>query len=333
MSPGSARAVRSAVLACLLGMLTLAGCGAPQPAASPAAHVAASPLPVRPLEQTPTPRLPATVRSADGRQVTVASAARILPLTGAISEVVFTLGLGGNVVGRDIAATFPQAADLPLVTRAHDVAVEGVLALRPTVILADPDTGPPEAMRQLRDSGVPVVIVEPAWSLPEVAPRIRAIARALGVEPAGEDLVRRTEDQIAAARARVPADAPRPRVAFLYMRGTAGVYLLGGKGSGADSMIEAAGAIDAGKAMGLDKAFSPITTEALIAARPDVILVMTKGLASVGGIDGLVKITGIAQTPAGRQRRIVDIEDGSLLSFGPRTAQALDLLVERLYRA
>ncbi|WP_459799822.1 heme/hemin ABC transporter substrate-binding protein [Herbidospora sp. RD11066] len=284
-----------------------------------------------PLASAPTPRLPVTVDSDDGARVRVTDVSRILPLTGAISEVVFTLGLGGNVVGRDIAATFPQAAHLPLVTRAHDVAVEGVLALRPTVILADPDTGPPEAMRQLRDSGIPVVVVDVAESLPEVAPRIRTIARALGVQEAGEELVARTEDQIAAARARVPRQEARLRVAFLYMRGTAGVYLIGGAGSGADSLIEAAGAVDAGTAMGLDKAFSPITTEALIAAKPDVILVMTKGLASVGGIDGLVRISGIAQTPAGRNRRVVDIEDGSLLAFGPRTAQALDLLVERLY--
>ncbi|WP_344484790.1 heme/hemin ABC transporter substrate-binding protein [Nonomuraea monospora] len=314
-------------------------CACGSPARPPLAATTRTPQeqpPAPPLEilpGTPDPKLPTEVTSADGKQVTITDASRILPLTGAISEVVFTLGLGNRVVGRDIAATFPEAAHLPLVTRAHDVSVEGVLSLRPTVILADEETGPPEAMEQLRGSGIPVVIVKPAWSLPEVAPRIKAIAQALGVAEAGERLAGRTEAQVKAARAKAPAGAAKPRVAFLYLRGTAGVYLIGGKGSGADSMIEAAGGVDAGTAMGLTKAFTPITSEALIAARPDVILVMSKGLQSVGGIDGLVRIQGIAQTPAGQRRRVVDVEDGSLLNFGPRTARVLETLVERMHQA
>ncbi|SEG63614.1 iron complex transport system substrate-binding protein [Nonomuraea solani] len=316
--------------ASITGCASVTGCASTPPPSAPRAPVQTAP-PLEILPDVPRPDLPVKLTSADGRKITVTDVSRILPLTGAISEVVFTLGLGGNVVGRDIAATFPQAAHLPLVTRAHDVSVEGVLSLRPTVILADRDTGPPEAMEQLRGSGIPVVIVDPAWSLPEVTPRIKAIAKALGVPGAGERLAERTEAQVRAARAKAPTGAPRPRVAFLYLRGTAGIYLIGGKGSGADSMIEAAGGVDAGSAMGLTKAFTPITTEALIAARPDVILVMSKGLASVGGIDGLVKIQGIAQTPAGRHRRVIDVEDGSLLNFGPRTARVLETLVERLY--
>ncbi|GAA2211699.1 ABC transporter substrate-binding protein [Nonomuraea monospora] len=319
--------------------MLVAMCACGSPARPPLAATTRTPQeqpPAPPLEilpGTPDPKLPTEVTSADGKQVTITDASRILPLTGAISEVVFTLGLGNRVVGRDIAATFPEAAHLPLVTRAHDVSVEGVLSLRPTVILADEETGPPEAMEQLRGSGIPVVIVKPAWSLPEVAPRIKAIAQALGVAEAGERLAGRTEAQVKAARAKAPAGAAKPRVAFLYLRGTAGVYLIGGKGSGADSMIEAAGGVDAGTAMGLTKAFTPITSEALIAARPDVILVMSKGLQSVGGIDGLVRIQGIAQTPAGQRRRVVDVEDGSLLNFGPRTARVLETLVERMHQA
>lgn len=124
----------------------------------------------------------------------------------------------------------------------------------------------------------------------------------------------------------------RPKVAFLYMRGTAAVYLIGGKGSGADSLIAAAGAEDAGTASGLTKPFTPITSEALIKARPDVILMMTKGLESVGGVDGLQDIPGIRETPAGMDRRVVDLEDGVLLGFGPRTPLVIDILVDRIHR-
>ncbi|NUP20136.1 MAG: ABC transporter substrate-binding protein [Streptomyces sp.] len=284
-----------------------------------------------PLEgRPPTPKLPVTVDSSDGRAVTVEDASRILPLNGGVAEIVFTLGLGDRVVGRDITATFAEAKKLPQVTKAHDVSAESVLSLRPTVVLADTDTGPKEAIDQIRDAGVPVVVLDPATELADVTTRTTRVAEALGVPGAGKALNRRMSDELAAARAVVPKGS-RPRVAFLYMRGSAAVYLIGGKGSGADSLIEAAGAVDAGKEAGLDKPFTPITSEALVRAQPDVILMMTKGLESVGGVEGLVEIPGIGQTPAGMNRRVVDMEDGVLLGYGPRTPLVIDILVDRIH--
>lgn len=284
-----------------------------------------------PLEGTaPTPELPVTVDSSDGRKVTVEDASRILPLNGGVAEIVFTLGLGDRVVGRDITATFEEAKKLPLVTKAHDVSAESVLSLEPTVVLADTDTGPDEAIDQIRDAGVPVVVLDPATKLADVATRTTRIAEALGVPAAGEALNERIDGELAAARAGVP-EGSRPKVAFLYLRGSAAVYLIGGEGSGADSLVEAAGAVDAGKESGLDKPFTPITSEALVKAQPDVILMMTKGLESVNGVDGLLEVPGIAQTPAGLDRRVVDLEDGVLLGYGPRTPLVIDILVDRIH--
>lgn len=288
---------------------------------------------VEPLAAAPRPRLPAHLRSADGRRVTVTSTDRIVPLTGSLSEIVFTLGLGKQVVARDITATFEQARKLPLVTRAHDVSAEGVLSLRPTLVLADTTTGPVEAMGQIRDAGIPLVVVDPAKGLGDIGRRIDAVADALGVPESGAALKRRTDRRIDAVRKSVPVrkGSARPRVAFLYLRGSASVHLLGGRDSGAASLLEAAGAVDAGKASGLDKDFTPITSEALARAAPDAILVMTAGLASVGGVDGLVKLPGVAETPAGMDRRVVAIDDGVLLNYGPRTDQVLKSLVTQLY--
>ncbi|GAB7108321.1 ABC transporter substrate-binding protein [Streptomyces phaeofaciens JCM 4814] len=285
-----------------------------------------------PLEgEAPAPELPVTVDSSDGRKVTVTDTSRILPLNGGVAEIVFTLGLGDRVVGRDITATFEEAKKLPQVTKAHDVSAESVLSLEPTVVLADTDTGPGEAIDQIRDAGIPVVVLDPATELSDVTTRTTRIAEALGVPAAGRALNTRMSDELAAARAAVP-EGSRPKVAFLYMRGSAAVYLIGGRGSGADSLLDAAGAVDAGTDAGLDRPFTPITTEALAQAQPDVILMMTKGLESVGGLDGLLRIPGIAQTPAGMNRRIVDLEDGVLLSFGPRTPLVIDILVDRVHR-
>jgi len=116
----------------------------------------------------------------------------------------------------------------------------------------------------------------------------------------------------------------------LYLRGPAGVYLIGGPGSGPDSIIAAAGAADAGSAVGLDLAFTPLTPEAMVEAAPDVLLVTTTGLDSVNGISGLVELAGVAQTPAGKARRVITAEDGLLFSFGPRTPSLIESLRQEI---
>ncbi|AKN68969.1 ABC transporter substrate-binding protein [Streptomyces sp. PBH53] len=331
------RRLRSQLAGALVSLLVLAagatGCGGSSGTAggagTPGTTAAADR--VEPLPGTPQPRLPVTVRSADGHEVTVRRAGRIVPLSGSLSEIVFTLGLGRRVVARDITATFQQAAKLPVVTRNHDVSAESVLSLKPDLVLAEKTTGPAEAMDQIRAAGIPVLVVAPAKGLADVGPRIRAVAGALGVPAAGTELTRRSEQRIAAVLETVPRHRDKPRVAFLYLRGSASVYLIGGADSGATSLLEAAGAVDAGAASGLTKDFTALTSEALAQAAPDAVLVMSKGLRSVGGVDGLLKIPGVAQTPAGLDRRVVSVEDGVLLNYGPRTDRVLASVVHQLY--
>ncbi|MFF1907817.1 hemin ABC transporter substrate-binding protein [Kitasatospora sp. NPDC058218] len=314
-------------------LLALTACGSGAGAAGAAAEAGASRAPdaVEPLPEEPAPRLPATAASADGRRVTVTSADRIIPLNGSLAEIVFSLGLGPKVVARDVSTTFQQAAALPVITQAHDVSAEGVLSLHPTVVLADRSTGPAEAIAQIRAAGVPLIVLDDAKQLADVGPRIDTVAAGLGVPDAGRQLKERTEQRITGARAALPTADRHPKVAFLYLRGSASVFLLGGPASGATSLIEAVGGEDAGKTAGLTGDFTPLTSEALVKAAPDAILVMSKGLESVGGVDGLLKLPGVAQTPAGLDRRIVSIEDGQLLSYGPRTPQVLREIADQLY--
>jgi len=324
--------LRTAPALALLLALTVVGC-TPSSGVSTADPGLARDVPIVPLDVRPEPILPVTVRGDDGRDVVVTDVARVVPLVAGVAEIVQALGLGDLMVAREAGATFPELAGLPIVTDGHAVVAEAVLAVRPTLVLVDAATGPAEAVAQLRASGVPVVVVPQAWTLADVSPRIRAVADALGVAEAGERLVARTEAELDAAAELLPAIDPPPRIAFLYLRGSAGIQLLGGPGSGADALVARLGALDAGTAIGLDRAYTPITSEALIAARPDVIVVMRSGLASVDGIEGLVALPGVAQTPAGRARRVVAIDDALLLSFGPRTGAVLTILAEGIAAA
>jgi iron complex transport system substrate-binding protein len=277
----------------------------------------------------PAPGEPIVITAADLPEITALGAPgaqtpeRIVSLATGVGETLVALGVGDRVVGRDETSEMPAAAEV--VTQAHNVSAERVIALDPDVVIVDAQTTPPEALDQIAASGARIVDVPEAWTLADMAPRTQAIAEAIGVDPAA--LLATLPGETAASPA---PDAPR--VAFLYLRGTSAIYLLGGQGSGADALIEAAGGVDAGAEAGLDP-FVPLTAEALVALDPDVLLVMTGGLESVNGVDGLVALPGVAQTTAGRERRIVAVDDEVLLSYGPRTGALVELLRTALAQA
>ena len=281
------------------------------------------------LAPASTPDLPAAVTDTTGKRVVVRDTSRIVSLSGGISETLVSIGLADNIVGRDVSSDFDEVIRASLVTNGHDVSAEGVLSLDPSLVLADARTGPPETLAMIENAGVPVVRVPEVWALSEVPQRVEAIAAAVGRSPAADAINTQMAAEFATIAAET-ADDP-PVVAFLYLRGTAAVYLLGGRGSGGDDMIAAAGGIDAGTRAGLEN-FTPLTPEALVSSAPDVILVMTKGLESVGGREGLLQLPGVGATPAGRAGRVVAIPDGELLSFGPRTPQTVRTLAEQLRR-
>lgn len=283
--------------------------------------------------------LPATVTDAQGTAVTVTDASRILTLDiyGSLSRIVFELGLGDQVVARDVSTGFPEAAHLPVVTEnGHDLNAEAILDAAPTVILTDTSLGPWDTILQMRDAGIPVVVVDSHRSLESVGSLIEQVGAALGVPERAAALAARSTAAVDAKIAQIAAVAPsdpaqKLRMMFLYVRGQSGVYYLFGEESGADSLIKALGGIDVAGEIGW-KGMRPITDEALVDANPDLLIMMTKGLESVGGVDGLAEhLPAVAQTDAGRHRRIVDMSDTTVLSFGPAAADVLDALAVAVY--
>lgn len=269
----------------------------------------------------------AGAQEAPAPSATTAQAARIIPLNSDVAEIVFALGLADQVVGVDLSAMgLPEARGKKQIGYQRTLAAEGILSLKPTVLVGTEEAGPPAVIEQLKGAGVPLVLVPTgAASVDDVPGKIEQVAQALGVADQGKRLAAGTKTEIDAAKGRVDA-AKKPRVAFLYLRGQSKTYQLGGAGTRADAMITAAGGVDAGTEAGV-KGFKPITAEAMVEAAPDVILVMKMGLESVGGEQGLLKLPGVAQTPAGKNKRIVSVDDLELLGMGPRTGKALDQLV------
>jgi iron complex transport system substrate-binding protein len=251
---------------------------------------------------------------------------KVIALANGSAEIIDSLGLKSILIGRDIASTEPALESVPVVTSGHQVVAEKIIALSPDLVIIDSSVGPTEAIASLKRAGIKVVQISEVWTVAGISEKVMEVASLLGVESTGKKLASLVESTIVSASKKISGS---PRVLFLYLRGGNSIYLVGGSGSGADSLLASIGAVDVGATPG-SKPFTPLTAESLIALKPDVILVMTKGLDSVGGVSGLIELPGVAQTPAGKNSRIISVDDSLLLSFGARTPSLLTKLAEAL---
>lgn len=250
---------------------------------------------------------------------------RIVSLANGAAEVIVSLGLKSHLVGRDTASSFTGDARIPIVTQAHAISAEKVLAVRPTLVLINASTGPAVALKQLKSAGVKIVIIPEAYSLSGMRSKYTSILRAISINPK-DPVAIKLLDSIPIVSS---VATGKTGIAFLYLRGTSGIYLLGGKGSGADALIRMAGGIDVGATKDSNP-FMPLTPEALVTINPSIILVMQKGLESVGGSKGLFALSGIAQTTAGINQRVIAVDDSLLLAFGPRTQGLITKLTDAI---
>ena len=174
--------------------------------------------------------------------------------------------------------------------------------------------------------------MEPERTIDSVGEDITTLGDALGLPDEARELADRSTKEIDEAKEAIKKLVPDDpmRMAFLYARGNGGVFFIMGDGTGAQDLIEGIGGVDLAAENNLSYA-EPANAEALARINPEVIIMMTNGLESTGGIDGLLERPGVAQTTAGQKKRIVTIPDGQSLAFGPMTGQTLVKLAKAVY--
>jgi iron complex transport system substrate-binding protein len=252
---------------------------------------------------------------------------RIVAIGGAVTEIIHALGEEDRLVARDSTSVYPpQALDLPDVGYIRQLSPEGVLSVDPDLIIALEGSGPPEALQVLTAARVPMVMVPERFDGEGLADKIKVVGAALGVAEAAEDLANRIEDELDVVAAEVAVRSQHPRVLFvLSMSG--GRIMAAGQNTAADAIITLGGGVNVIDAF---DGYRQLTDEAVIEAAPDVILMMEREGAHDAQPEQLFVHPALASTPAGRRRQAIRMDGAFLLGFGPRTAEAVRELAERL---
>ena len=266
------------------------------------------------------------VTDADDKTVVITSSERIVSLNGSTTEILFALGVGDNVVGCDASSTYPKGIKekLPSVGYQYGLNAEGILSLNPTLVIGRDDVRPPQVVQQLRMAGVTVLLLKEPRSFETAKQRLLTIGKAVNREKKANALAKALDTDIKKLETKLAArkGEPKQKALFLYLRGTQTTLVLG-TDTAPGAMFDIVGAENAAANI---KGNKPMTAEAVIAAQPDVYVLFTSSLESIGGIDGLLKLPGLAHTPAGRNRRVVTLDGQYLSGFGPRCGRAaLDL--------
>jgi iron complex transport system substrate-binding protein len=276
------------------------------------------------------PARSATVKDALGRQVKIENSSRIISIGGAITEILYAMGLEDRIIGVDVTSLYPPQAmkEKPNVGYMRQLSPEGVLGLGPTLVLANDGSGPKDAIAVLEGASVPFVRIPDHFTADGIVERIRLVAAAAGYPARGECLVKQVNaglSQLVTLRKGIERPA---RVVFI-LSFTNGKPMIAGRGTAADGIIKLAGAENAFSDF---EGYKMVSDEAIVAAQPDAILGMKRSNFNMTP-EEIFQYPAFALTPAAKRKSYISMDGLYLLGFGPRTAFAASDLAHALYPA
>lgn len=254
---------------------------------------------------------------------------RIVSLGSAITETIDALGKGSDIVATDVTSEYPvYIKKLPKVSRSRSLSVEGLMQYNPDLIIAPEGDISASLLAQLKKLNIKVLNIRQEFSVKGAEKFIMDIANGLQLKKEGEALVQQTYAKLGPVLKDVKTNAQKPlKVLFIYARG-AGNMTVAGKGSNMDAIIQLAGAKNAVQEFTDFKSYS---TEALVKANPDVLLLFDFGISSLGGKNAILKMPGVKLTNAGKNNRIVEVDGPLMVNFGARLPDAINDLFKKLY--
>jgi iron complex transport system substrate-binding protein len=267
------------------------------------------------------------IHDARGHDVAIGHPSRIVAIGGAITEILYALGVEDRIVAVDTTSLYPPKAmaDKPNVGYMRQLSAEGVLGLNPQIVLAIAGSGPKETIDVIDAAKIPLIMVPETYSEAGMLEKIRMVAKVAGVEARGKCLATAVSDDLAALRKLRVKEKTAPRVMFV-MSFLDGRAMVAGQKTAANEIIKLAGGINVADSF---DGYKIMTDEAIVAAKPEHVLSMERGKDSVQA-DALFASPSFALTPAARTKSFVAMDGLYLLGFGPRTAAAARDLATRI---
>ena len=249
---------------------------------------------------------------------------RIVSINGAISEVIAGLGHANKVVATDVTSNYPeQIQALPKVGHNRSIQAEGILSQNPDLLVVTKNDCNPKVVEQIKKAGVKVIVFKHELSIKGTNQLIKAVNDSLNLNGNTDSLIA----LVNTPAIKIQKSDSVPKVLFIYARG-AGTLMVAGEKTQMESIIQIAGGANAVKGF---ESFKPLTSEALVAANPDVILMFNSGASSLGNV--LENVPGIMETNAGKNNAIITMDGQYLAGFGPRVGEAALELNTKLFNA
>lgn len=268
------------------------------------------------------------VKDAQGRQIKIEDSSRIISIGGAITEILYAMGLENRIIGVDVTSLYPPHAmkEKPNVGYMRQLSPEGVLGLGPTLVLANDGSGPKEAVSVLEAASVPFVRIPDHFTGEGIVERIRMVAAATGMPAQGECLAKDVEaglSRLAVLRKGIE----KPRRVIFILSFTNGKPMVAGRGTAADGIIKMAGAENVFSDF---EGYKMVSDEAIASSQANAILGMKRSNFDMTP-DEIFKYPAFGLTPAAKSRNYISMDGLYMLGFGPRTAQAASDLAHKLY--
>lgn len=253
---------------------------------------------------------------------------------GALSEWITTLGGEKHLVGVDTTSQHPESLKaLPSIGYQRQLSAEGVLSLRPDVLVGTEEMGPPPVLAQIRNAGVQVELFSSKADLDAVQVNLKHLGKLLGSEQQADKLFSDYQQQLDGLQARIKAvqgSAEAPGVLLLV--GHAGAKpMIAGKGTAGDWLIQQAG----GRNLADNDGYKNFSVESLAALNPQVVIVSDRALSGEAALQALLKENpALAASRAAREGRMVDLDPTLLVGgLGPRLPASLQSLAQAFYPA
>lgn len=276
-------------------------------------------------------------------QSTAPGSKRLICVGGALTEIIYALGLEEHLMAVDTTSTYPvMTKHLPSVGYARSLSLEGVLSMRPKLLLVTEDAGPPQVLRRISQAGIQVRVLKADHRYQGLRDRVKTVGHVMGAEYQAEQLIKDIDSRWQIYQKELSHLRPTKNNSSIHRQPTGkklkAMFILAhspqqvmvaGDNTSAHAIMNYLNLENAFKTL---QGYKPLTPESIIAGEADIILLTDQGLQVHGGLNGVLRLPGVMQTPAAKHRQIYSREANHLLGFGPRLPSMLSSLAKEIYK-